>query len=334
PRLNERRGVWRTAFRQLPHSGGERPAWTRRLQEADGGLQHRAPRQHRALAGVRALCVQQGARACIDPPAVRPSAVRVSGPAMEIRRHGDQARRRAASALPRSSQCRPRFALRLRNRRCQGSLQPGGLGSGGGTGPAHGRQGRWRGELGGRGHGALPRLDDRRGLDRNPQESHRRAPVRPPVRSAPAQAGRGGGVICTVAPPKLTNSNLRDALFSPRSVAIVGQSDDAAKAAGRPLKFLRRIGYAVRVDAINPRRDTVLGERAWPALAALPEPPEHAYIVTPTEAAVAAVEECGALGVKVATVLADGFAEAGDEGMAREARLRETCARTGIRLVG
>ena len=134
--------------------------------------------------------------------------------------------------------------------------------------------------------------------------------------------------------PELTNSNLRDALFSPRSVAIVGQSDDAAKAAGRPLKFLRRIGYAGRVYAINPRRDTVLGERAWPALAALPEPPEHAYIVTPTEAAVAAVEECGALGVKVATVLADGFAEAGDEGLAREARLRETCARTGIRLVG
>ena len=78
----------------------------------------------------------------------------------------------------------------------------------------------------------------------------------------------------------------------------------------------------------------MLGERAWPALAALPEPPDHAYIVTPTEAAVAAVEECGALGVKVATVLADGFAEAGAEGIARETRLRETCARTGIRIVG
>src|SRR5215831_17199325 len=129
-------------------------------------------------------------------------------------------------------------------------------------------------------HAALPRLDDRRRLDRNPQEPHRRAPVRPPVRSAPAQAGRSGGVISTVVLPELTNSNLREALFSPRSVAIVGQSDDAS------------------------------------------------------EAAVAAVEECGALGVKVATVLADGFAEAGDEGLAREARLRETCARTGIRLVG
>jgi acyl-CoA synthetase (NDP forming) len=131
-----------------------------------------------------------------------------------------------------------------------------------------------------------------------------------------------------------TEGDLRRFLFSPRSVAIVGQSDDATKTAGRPLKFLRRIGYAGRVYPINPRRETVLGERAWPALAALPEPPEHAYIVTPTEAAVAAVEECGALGVKVATVLADGFTEAGAEGIARETRLRETCARTGIRIVG
>src|SRR5215468_3291269 len=131
-----------------------------------------------------------------------------------------------------------------------------------------------------------------------------------------------------------TEGDLRRFLFSPRSVAIVGQSDDATKTAGRPLKFLRRIGYAGRVYPINPRRETVLGERAWPALAALPEPPEHAYIVTPTEAAVAAVEECGQLGVKVATVLADGFAEAGAEGVARETRLRETCARTGIRIVG
>jgi acetate---CoA ligase (ADP-forming) len=141
-------------------------------------------------------------------------------------------------------------------------------------------------------------------------------------------------VIWTVALPELTNSNLRDALFSPRSVAIVGQSDDASKTAGRPLKFLRRVGYAGRVYPINPRRETVLGERAWPALDALPEAPDHVYIVTPTEAAVAAVEECGALGVKVATVLADGFAEAGAEGVARETRLRETCVRTGIRIVG
>src|SRR6266404_3171188 len=127
---------------------------------------------------------------------------------------------------------------------------------------------------------------------------------------------------------------LRQALLSPRSVAIVGQSNDPAKTAGRPLKFLRQAGYAGRVYPVNARRDEVLGERAFASLAALPEVPEHVYVVTPTEAAVEAIEECGRLGVRVATVLADGFAEAGPAGEAREARLRAVVARTGLRIVG
>jgi acetate---CoA ligase (ADP-forming) len=129
-------------------------------------------------------------------------------------------------------------------------------------------------------------------------------------------------------------SELAQYLFSPRSVAIIGQSDDPGKAAGRPLKFLRQMGYAGRVYPINPRRETVLGERAWPRISALPDIPDHAYIVLATDAAVEAVEECAEFGVKVATVLADGFAEAGPEGLAHEARLRALCARTGIRVVG
>ena len=78
----------------------------------------------------------------------------------------------------------------------------------------------------------------------------------------------------------------------------------------------------------------MLGQRAWPSLASLPEPPDHAYIVTPTDAAIEAVAECGRLGVKVATVLADGFTEAGEWGDMRVARLRDICASTGIRVVG
>src|SRR6476660_8778870 len=145
---------------------------------------------------------------------------------------------------------------------------------------------------------------------------------------------RDAGALRSTPTGATAPADLRRSLFAPVSVAIVGQSDDPAKTAGRPLKFLRQMGYAGRVYPINSRREQVLGERAWPSLAALPETPEHAYIVTPTEAAVEAVEECGRLGVKVATVLADGFAETGREGQVRESRLRETCARTGIRLVG
>jgi acetate---CoA ligase (ADP-forming) len=129
-------------------------------------------------------------------------------------------------------------------------------------------------------------------------------------------------------------STLREALFAPQSVAIVGQSNDISKTAGRPLKFLLQMGYAGRIYPINPGRDTVLGQRAWPSLKALPEAPDHAYVVTPTDAAIDAVAECGKLGVKVATVLADGFTEAGELGDRRVARLRDICALTGIRVVG
>jgi len=132
---------------------------------------------------------------------------------------------------------------------------------------------------------------------------------------------------------RATGPALRQALLAPRRIALVGASDDATKTAARPLQYLRRAGFAGTLYPINPRRDSVGGERAWHSLEALPERPDHAYILTPTDAAIDAVEECGRLGIPVATVLADGFA-GGDAGEARAARLAEISARTGIRIVG
>jgi acetate---CoA ligase (ADP-forming) len=145
--------------------------------------------------------------------------------------------------------------------------------------------------------------------------------VNPQMSPRPAAETRGG-------------RTLREALFAPHSVALIGQSNDAGKTAGRPLKFLRQAGFAGRIYPVNARRGEVLGERAWPSLEALPEVPEHAYIVAPTDAAMEAIEACGRLGVAVATVLSDGFAEAGAAGIARESRLAEIVRSTGMRIVG
>lgn len=134
--------------------------------------------------------------------------------------------------------------------------------------------------------------------------------------------------------PATTDASLGQALFSPRSIAIIGASDDPAKTSGRPVLFLRRAGFQGAIYPVNPRRDTVLGERAWPSVAALPEVPDHAYIVTPTDLVLPALEECAAAGIRVASILANGFSEAGPEGLAREERLRAICERTGIRVVG
>ena len=128
--------------------------------------------------------------------------------------------------------------------------------------------------------------------------------------------------------------SLGQALLHPRSVALVGVSDDLSKTAARPLRYLRQSRFAGAVYPVNPNRDTVQGEKAWPSIAALPEVPDHAYIVAPPDAALDAAEQCGRAGVAVVTILASGFGEAGVRGEAREARLRAIIAATGVRVVG
>lgn len=130
------------------------------------------------------------------------------------------------------------------------------------------------------------------------------------------------------------NKTLANALLNPRSVALVGASDDPGKTAGRPLKFLRQSGFAGAVYPINPNRATVQGERAYPSLASLPEVPEHVYVLTPTEGVLDCLRECAALGVQVATVLASGFSETGPEGVQREQAMRDLAQSTGLRIVG
>ncbi|WPO43954.1 acetate--CoA ligase family protein [Tardiphaga sp. 42S5] len=131
-----------------------------------------------------------------------------------------------------------------------------------------------------------------------------------------------------------TKPSLGQALLAPRSIALVGASDDVSKTSARPLQYLRRAGYQGTIYPINPRRSTVLGETAWPSLAELPAVPDHAFILTPTEDAVDAAAECARLGVPVATILASGFSEGGEEGQKLVARLQKICADTGLRILG
>ena len=127
---------------------------------------------------------------------------------------------------------------------------------------------------------------------------------------------------------------LAQALFRPRAVALIGASGDARKNTARPQRFLKKHGYSGRVLPINPTRGEVQGERAWPSLAAAPGEIDHAFIMTPGDSVERAIEECGARGVPVATIFSDGFADAGAEGAARQARLVERSRALGVRLLG
>jgi len=123
-------------------------------------------------------------------------------------------------------------------------------------------------------------------------------------------------------------------LLYPDSVAIVGASDDPAKTTGRPQRFLAQAGYRGKAYFVNPKRETVQGEKAWASLEALPEVPDHVYVMTGAEAAIDVVRQCARLGVRVATVLSSGFAEEGPEGREREDRLRAAAADGNVRVVG
>ena len=132
----------------------------------------------------------------------------------------------------------------------------------------------------------------------------------------------------------LRGAELAQRLLNPRSIAIVGASNDPDKTAGRPLRFLRQSGFAGRIYPVNPRRTQIQGEAAWSRLADLPEVPDHVFVLTPTETVIDTVNECARLGVGLVTVLASGFSESGSAGAARENELRSIVRQTGIRLLG
>ena len=67
-------------------------------------------------------------------------------------------------------------------------------------------------------------------------------------------------------------SRLRAAL-DPRSVAIIGASENYNKVGGRPVHYLDKFGFKGKVFPINPTRQEVQGHKCYPSLADLPEAP-------------------------------------------------------------
>ena len=104
-------------------------------------------------------------------------------------------------------------------------------------------------------------------------------------------------------------------LLYPRSIALVG-------------------GFAGTIYPINPNRAQVQGEQAWPSLAALPQVPDHVFVLSPTETVIDTVRECARLGVSLVTILASGFSESGAEGVQREAELRAIARNSTLRILG
>ncbi len=124
------------------------------------------------------------------------------------------------------------------------------------------------------------------------------------------------------------------AVFEPRSVAVVGASEDPAKWGGSVLRNLLDGGYGGALYPVNGRGGAVLGLPAFATLADLPGPPELAVVALGGPQAATVVTECGRLGIRAAVVIAAGFAETGDRGAALQRDLARAADAGGVTLVG
>ena len=125
-----------------------------------------------------------------------------------------------------------------------------------------------------------------------------------------------------------------DALFNPRSVAVIGASEDPSRIGGRPLRYLKESGFQGAVWPVNPRRDRVQGLEARPHVTEVPGPIDVAVVAVTASKVLETIEACAAKGVGAAVVFTSGFAETDAAGAARQRRMGEIARASGMRILG
>ncbi len=123
-----------------------------------------------------------------------------------------------------------------------------------------------------------------------------------------------------------------DALFRPRSIAVIGASRHPGKIGYTILKNIIDYGYRGRVYPVNPKATEILGLKAYPSVLDIPGPVDMAVVAVPAPIVQKVAEEAGKKGVKVLVVITSGFAETGN--VEAEKRLVETARRYGMRILG
>ena len=125
-----------------------------------------------------------------------------------------------------------------------------------------------------------------------------------------------------------------DAIFSPRSVAVIGATEKAGSVGRTILWNLIRNPFGGTVYPVNPKRPNVLGVKAYPSIKQVPEAVDLAVIVTPAPTVPDLIGQCAEAGVKGAIVISAGFKETGADGMILESQVLDQARRGRLRLIG
>jgi acetyltransferase len=125
-----------------------------------------------------------------------------------------------------------------------------------------------------------------------------------------------------------------EAFFAPQSIAVIGASETPSSVGQTLLRNLIQNPFGGTVFPVNPKRHSVMGIKAYPNLAAIPDEIDLAIIATPAATVPALVHECGAAGVKGIVIVSAGFKEIGAPGIALEQETLAAARQYSLRIIG
>lgn len=125
-----------------------------------------------------------------------------------------------------------------------------------------------------------------------------------------------------------------DPLFNPRTIALIGASEDKLKSGGMFLESFIRCGLKSKLFLVNPKGGEIRGLKVYKSVLEIPEEIDLAISAVPSHVTLRVVEDCSKKRVKFVIVHAAGFREVGEEGRRVEEEIVRTARKQGTRVVG
>lgn len=122
--------------------------------------------------------------------------------------------------------------------------------------------------------------------------------------------------------------------LSPRSIAVIGASQNSGSISGKPLAFLARHGYGGELYPVNPRYQEIAGLRCYPDLASIGKPVDLVIVVVAARHVLDVLKQCAQCKAGFVNIVSSGFAESGEEGRLLQQRIKALCDDTGLRVAG
>ena len=125
-----------------------------------------------------------------------------------------------------------------------------------------------------------------------------------------------------------------EAIFAPKTVAVIGASETTGSVGRTIVWNLISTPFGGTVFPVNPKHPSILGIKAYPNIAAVPEPVDLAVVVTPAPTVPGIIRECVEAGVKGAIIISAGFKETGQAGAELERQILEYAHKGKMRVIG